>query len=186
MDTPTEARDSARARLGPDDWVKAGMAAFLSEGPGGLRVEALARAIGATKGSFYWHFKDVAALKAAVLSRIEAGLAEQAAVNAPNPRRRVVLLLSLPETPEAMGLRDWARSDAAAAEAVDRLDQKWLRAMEAALVANDLEPDHAPSRARLMLAARVGFGRLGDLGQTRAAAEADLRLLMRLVPNRKP
>lgn len=186
MDTPTEGKDAGKVRLGPDDWIAAAMAAFLAEGPNGIRVEALARSIGATKGSFYWHFKDVAALKAAVLERLETDLSGQTDVKAPAPRRLVVMLLTQPEKPESIGLRDWARSDSVAAAVIDRLDQRWLRAMEVALAANDIKPELASGRARLMLAARVGYGRLANLGRTQAETEEDLRLLMRMVPQPKP
>lgn len=41
-----------------DDWLRAARLALLHRGPHGVRVEALARTLGVTKGSFYWHFKD--------------------------------------------------------------------------------------------------------------------------------
>src|SRR5262249_51256302 len=40
------------------DWLRAARLALLHRGPHGVRVEALARSLGVTKGSFYWHFKD--------------------------------------------------------------------------------------------------------------------------------
>ena len=55
----------------PRDWVDAAYARFRDEGFDGLRVEALARDLGATKGSFYWHFADRAALVTAVMERWE-------------------------------------------------------------------------------------------------------------------
>ncbi|WP_439111832.1 TetR/AcrR family transcriptional regulator [Lentibacter sp.] len=48
-------------RLRQDDWVEAGFRALLNGGPQALKAEPLARALGTTKGSFYWHFKDVQA-----------------------------------------------------------------------------------------------------------------------------
>ncbi|HET9325807.1 MAG TPA: serine hydrolase [Candidatus Eisenbacteria bacterium] len=41
-----------------EDWLRAARLALLHRGPHGVRVEALARTLGVTKGSFYWHFKD--------------------------------------------------------------------------------------------------------------------------------
>src|SRR5262245_2708545 len=40
------------------DWLRAARLALLHRGPNGVRVEALARTLGVTKGSFYWHFED--------------------------------------------------------------------------------------------------------------------------------
>src|SRR5207247_4105060 len=45
-------------RLGKDDWLRGARLALLREGPNGVRVEPLARELGVTKGSFYWHFHD--------------------------------------------------------------------------------------------------------------------------------
>lgn len=57
----------APARLQPSDWVDAGFKALLASGPSGLRIEAIARDISVSKGSFYWHFRDLSALQQAML-----------------------------------------------------------------------------------------------------------------------
>jgi AcrR family transcriptional regulator len=44
--------------LQPEDWIQAGFWQLSAHGVETVRVEILARALGATKGSFYWHFKD--------------------------------------------------------------------------------------------------------------------------------
>ncbi len=47
------------SRLTKEDWLAAGFRALATDGPAALRAEALARSLGTTKGSFYWHFKDL-------------------------------------------------------------------------------------------------------------------------------
>jgi AcrR family transcriptional regulator len=66
---PVDARRSDR--LGPQDWTKAALVAIADKGVGNVSIERLARELGATKGSFYWHFKDRPALIAAALERWE-------------------------------------------------------------------------------------------------------------------
>jgi AcrR family transcriptional regulator len=61
MSSPTS------APLGPPDWVRAALVAIAEGGVANVSVERLARSLGATKGSFYWHFKDRPALVAATL-----------------------------------------------------------------------------------------------------------------------
>jgi AcrR family transcriptional regulator len=46
------------APLQPVDWVRAAFARLSREGIGAVRIEVLARDIRASKGSFYWHFRD--------------------------------------------------------------------------------------------------------------------------------
>jgi AcrR family transcriptional regulator len=55
------------APLGPTDWVRAALLAVAEGGITNISVERLARSLGTTKGSFYWHFKDRPALVAAML-----------------------------------------------------------------------------------------------------------------------
>jgi CubicO group peptidase (beta-lactamase class C family) len=53
------------------DWMRAARLALLHGGPASVRVEPLARALGVTKGSFYWHFRDRRELMDALLREWE-------------------------------------------------------------------------------------------------------------------
>lgn len=53
---PTAA--SARESLSRADWEQSALELIAEKGIAGLRVEPLARRLGITKGSFYWHFSD--------------------------------------------------------------------------------------------------------------------------------
>lgn len=44
--------------LGKQDWIRAALDALAQGGVAAVAVDRLARALGATRGSFYWHFKD--------------------------------------------------------------------------------------------------------------------------------
>ena len=52
-----------------EDWIDAAWAALGESGIESVRVERLARRLGVTKGSFYWHFKDRDELVGALLDR---------------------------------------------------------------------------------------------------------------------
>jgi AcrR family transcriptional regulator len=67
MGEPSTGTRSAGNRLSRDDWTKAALLAIADKGTANVSVERLARQLGATKGSFYWHFKDRPALIAAAL-----------------------------------------------------------------------------------------------------------------------
>src|SRR5262245_18711515 len=69
---PTTIRNRmARDPRTKDDWLRAARLALLHRGPDAVRVEPLARALGVTKGSFYWHFQDRAELLEALLREWE-------------------------------------------------------------------------------------------------------------------
>ena len=50
-------RSRKRTRLSEADWARAGLEALADSGIEGIRVDPLAKRLGVTKGSFYWHFK---------------------------------------------------------------------------------------------------------------------------------
>lgn len=61
----------AKRRLTADDWAAAALAALGEGGLAAVAVEPLAARLGATKGSFYWHFANRDALVSAALARWE-------------------------------------------------------------------------------------------------------------------
>ena len=68
--TKTTARE--QDRLDREDWVNAAFERLGAGGVEAVRVEPLAKDLGVTKGSFYWHFRDREALLDAVLEAWEA------------------------------------------------------------------------------------------------------------------
>ena len=46
------------ARLSREEWLARALEVLGKNGAGQLAVESLARQLGVTKGSFYWHFRD--------------------------------------------------------------------------------------------------------------------------------
>ena len=64
-------RKPRQPRLTPDDWARAALAAIARGGIDAVAVETVAADLGATKGSFYWHFKDRDALIQAALDMWE-------------------------------------------------------------------------------------------------------------------
>ena len=69
---PAADSKSERApRLSADDWARGALDLIAEEGVAAVAVEPLARRLGVTKGSFYWHFPSRDALLAAALARWE-------------------------------------------------------------------------------------------------------------------
>ena len=86
----------AKRRLTADDWADAALEALGERGLTAVAVEPLAARLGATKGSFYWHFPNREALVAATLDRweqqrTEAVIAEAEVIADPEQRLRRLL-----------------------------------------------------------------------------------------------
>ena len=131
------AEKTKAARLDAAAWIAAGFDALASGGIDAVRVEPLAKALGITKGSFYWHFADRRALLDAMLEAWMQGrvaaIRQQAALRG-DPAAALRDLADL-YTRNAnvrglaieLAIRALARADAAAAKAVRSVDRERLR-----------------------------------------------------------
>ena len=86
----------SRQTLTPDDWAFAALRAIASGGVAAVSIEALARELGATRGSFYWHFPHRDAVLVAALElwerRATEAFIEQAQTES-DPRERLRALI---------------------------------------------------------------------------------------------
>lgn len=64
-------RNERSGRLSAEDWAQGALDSISESGVSGVAVEPLARRLGVTKGSFYWHFPSRDALLKAALERWE-------------------------------------------------------------------------------------------------------------------
>jgi len=84
-----------KAALSSQDWADAALEAIAEQGPKGVSVEPLARRLGVTKGSFYWHFSNRRALLVATLEyweRRETDAVLARAAQESDPRKRLARL----------------------------------------------------------------------------------------------
>ena len=87
-----------RDSLQPDDWAQAALEAMAAGGVGAVKVETLAPTLGATKGSFYWHFADRSALILAAVELWEEAETEviiDSLADVDDPRDRLHRLFSI-------------------------------------------------------------------------------------------
>jgi AcrR family transcriptional regulator len=73
---PSRKTKFPKTRLSPEDWEAAALDALTESGLAGVAIEPLARRLGVTKGSFYWHFADREALLVAALAHWEVSHTE--------------------------------------------------------------------------------------------------------------
>ena len=128
----------AKTSLTAEDWIKGGFRALTTAGPQAIRVEPIARDMQVSKGSFYWHFKDVSALKVAMLDYWEAKATGEIIAAAEHikgsAREKLDALISQTgHTPEDVGgagaepaVLDWARYDPLAGRSVAKVTEKRL------------------------------------------------------------
>jgi AcrR family transcriptional regulator len=153
------------ARLSAADWERGALEMISEQGVAALAVEALARRLGVTKGSFYWHFRNREALLAAALARWEADdereLQQHVEAAADEPRERLRALFRW-----VSGETQSHRLYAALLQALDhplvkpmmtRVSQRRMDLLMLAFRQAGLGHEDARHRARLTYAAYVGF-----------------------------
>lgn len=148
----------SRPRLSPDTWICAGFDALAASGPASLAAEPLARALGTTKGSFYWHFKDVPAFQDALLITWQARALEQvmhavAQVGEAEARLRSFGQAVLADNVEPQ-LRIWAQNNARAAQVLTEVDGERLHFLGRLLATMGLGN---PDFARALQATLIGL-----------------------------
>ena len=120
------------------DWVSAGLAELAKGGVDGVRVEVLAERLGVTKGGFYRRFKDRRALLNAMLETWRDGRvtaierqAEAGGESGVERLRGIFKLYSERGNTQGMAIelaiRQWARTDPAAAAAAEKVDATRLK-----------------------------------------------------------
>ena len=123
---------AAITRTPRSKWIEAGLHALAAGGPDAVRVEALAQALGVTKGGFYGHFADRNALLREMLDTWERKALDETIERAQRKggdarirlRRAGALTFSAELLPADLAIRDWSRHDAAVAERLRRVDNR--------------------------------------------------------------
>ena len=145
------------------DWVDHGLKALATSGFTALKADPLAKVLGVSRGSFYWHFRDVDAFRAAVLARwreiateriiadLEALADDAAAV--PYLLRRAFRARSNLE----VAVRSWATHDPGARKAVRAIDQRRVSYIAGLLKRSGAPAQTARARAQILYWAFLGF-----------------------------
>jgi AcrR family transcriptional regulator len=130
--------EMASTRTPRGNWIEAGLRALGEGGPDAVRVEALARALGVTKGGFYWHFEDRRALLEEVLDAWERvsvdEVIERVEREGGDARAKLRRLSGIAGSGEEvlgidplqvdLAIRDWARRDWGVATRLRRVDNR--------------------------------------------------------------
>ena len=138
-------------RTPPSSWIDEGLRALAVGGPDAVRIEALARALGVTKGGFYNHFDDRPALIDEMLDSWEAVGVDQVIKlvesEGGDARAKLQRLFEIASSSGdlaqiELSIRDWAKRDKAVAQRLKRVDNRrmdYMRSLFGAFCADKNE-----------------------------------------------
>jgi AcrR family transcriptional regulator len=172
-------------QLSAQDWLDQGLKALAAGGFSALKAEPLAREMGVSRGSFYWHFADIGAYHAAVLKHWREVAAEAIIANveqaAGDHEPLAVLLRRVFSERLALerAVRSWAAFDSGAKNAVQAIDRRRLDYVEGLIRAKGIAPDVARARAQILYWAFLGYA-LSDHSPRKAHADPLIEELVRM------
>ena len=154
----------ARIQTPRQAWVDTGLQVLAEGGPDAVRVEVLAERLGVTKGGFYGHFANRAALLDAlldawersatddVIARVEAagGTSQAKAV------RAGAATFSDRLVPVDLAVRDWARRAPDVAARLRRVDDRRMDYLRGLFVELVDDPDEVEALSTLAFTFAIG------------------------------
>ena len=163
-------RMAAPIRTPREDWVSAALVALASGGPGAVRVESLAQSLGVSKGGFYWHFKDRAALLEDVLASWEERMVDEVITQVDrtqvdgtdaDARTRLRRLFDLAASRAdylgvELAVRDWARREPDVAARLRRVDARRVAYLRSLF--SEISHDEEDVEGRCLLAMSLFVG----------------------------
>jgi AcrR family transcriptional regulator len=155
----------AATRTPRDKWVEAGLRALADGGPDAVRIEALAKALGVTKGGFYGFFADRDALLASMLDTWERESTDEVLDRIEreggDPKTKIaragMLTFSSDRLlPIDLAVRNWARHDPAVAERLRRVDNRRMDLLREMIGTFCADPDEVEARSLLAFCVAIG------------------------------
>jgi AcrR family transcriptional regulator len=149
-------------RLTAQDWVDFALKALARRGFGALKADVLARELGISRGSFYWHFPDLNTFHARVIDEwkqkaTEAIIADIERHAGPDARLDTLLGHAFGRGGSLeIRMRTWAETSGEAALAVNAVDGRRREYIEQLLAQAGVAPAVAKARAQLLYWAYLG------------------------------
>ena len=146
-------------KLSKEDWITSAFTTLSESGVNAVRVEALAKRMGVTKGSFYWHFKSRQELLEAILEKWhkDQRVIKKVENIGGTPKEKLINLLeSVPRSTQRnnsgateLAVRSWARNDTLAAETIAIVDKERIDWVKGYFIELGYDESVAESRAFL-------------------------------------
>ena len=158
----------ALARTPRSAWIQEGLRTLATGGPDAVRIEAVAQALGVTKGGFYGYFGNRGALLEEMLDTWERDTTEnlidqveRAGGDAAAKLRRLISIVAAAdristEVTIDLAVRDWARRDPAVAERLRRVDNRRMDYLRTLFSSFCPDPAEVETRSLLVFSIYIG------------------------------
>lgn len=174
-----------RTTLTRDDWLAGAMELLRERGVGGVRILTLAQRMGVSRGSFYWHFKDLADLLGGMREWWDREMTDSVirhteAFTVPAPKWLQALgefILTSGLNRYDTALRSWAHGDEKTRAVLARVIQKRVGYVTSLFRGAGFSPSEATARGHLLAVYIMSEGTV----HMNESLETRLRLLRRQI-----
>ena len=149
-------------RLTKDDWLTHGLRTLAKDGANALKVGPMATKLKVSRGSFYWHFRDIADFRAQLLRSWQERSTEQVIRDLdtrkaePDRLRQFMKRAFAARRDLDRAVRSWAAEDEEAARIVASVDARRVAYIAKMLVGAGVESRQALGRAAFLYWAYLG------------------------------
>jgi AcrR family transcriptional regulator len=149
-------------RLTTSDWISHGLATLAKDGANALKVGPMADGLKVSRGSFYWHFADIADFRAQLLQawqeRATDRVIEELEARKDRPDRLKQLMRRAFTDKRSLdrAIRSWAAEDREVAAIVASVDARRVAYIAKMLAAAGVEGQKALRRAAFLYWAYLG------------------------------
>lgn len=150
-----------------EDWLDAAYTLLIKSGVDSVKIQPLAKALGTSRTSFYWFFKDREALLNQLIQRWKASNTEALIQQTERYADTVVEAMlnvfdcwldeRLFDAEFEYAIRNWAMQDSAVAREVASADERRLEALTTMLIRFGYPPHEAGVRARTTYLTQIGY-----------------------------
>ena len=172
-------------RLQLDDWIDYGLTSLSREGFMSLRASSLAKALGVSRGSFYWHFTNIADFELQLMNAWKQRTTESVITELENdlsPESRLTKLVGLALSNEFSldkAMRSWSMDDNRVNKIVAEVDNQRITYIESLLEALRTDKQEISLRARVLYWSCIGRSVIeGD--PKSSFREADIKRLIKM------
>lgn len=165
-------------RLTRSDWLRHGLRTLAHEGHGALKVGPMAAKLGVSRGSFYWHFEDIADFRSRLLQNWQESSTDRVIQDLDARRGEPGLLKDLMQRAFQgrrkldRAMRAWAAEDDAVAAAVSVVDGRRVARLAGLLAEAGVDGERAAHRAAFLYWAYLGQAAVMDLSHSSLPAHA--------------
>lgn len=166
-------------RLTKSDWIDHGLRTLANEGANALKVGPMAAQLQVSRGSFYWHFRDIADFRAQVLRSWQERMTDQViqdleAAKARPDRLRHLMQRAMSGKRGGLdrAVRSWAAQDEDVAKIVAGVDARRVAYIARLLAAAGVDNQKALRRAVFLYWAYLGRAMVMDPRHASIAASA--------------